>query len=900
MSEKKTKIKIAPHSKESEMMVLGCMLTSTDSLNVAADALEEYDFYFTEHKILFLVLKNAYKKDKPADIHLVCEELKRIEKLEAVGGASYVATLAQYVGTSAYIEEYVEVVKSKSILRKMIYAAETVQKNALDEPEDVYSTLDDAQNLFFKISQAANPGAGILISDLLNGIKSPPILKTLQERQEHFRLKGPQDAAITGIPTHFIDLDRIINGLNNSHLIILAARPAMGKTAFALNIAEQVCFKNNLPVGIFSLEMTAEQLLYRIITSQAEVESDKIKTGALNGVDFQRIVSAVGHMQKHMMVIDDQPGLKITDIRARARRMKEAYGIRLLVIDYLQLITGSNNNRNFDNRQNEISEISRMLKTLARELDIPVICLSQLSRKVEDRTGHRPLMSDLRESGCLTGDTIIEDAETGILYRMKELAERKKQVPISVYALDSDLKLKKEKMIKVFYSGKKVIYKLTTKSGRTIKASANHPFFKLEGWTRLDELKIKDRIAIARHLPTDSSASSLKEEELTLLAHLLGDGCILPNQPYHYTSQDETNISLVRKTSAKLFNINARLVKQKNWFHLYLPSPKKLSRKKVHPITSWFENLAIERVRSYDKKIPESVFACNKRKVALFLHHLWGTDGNISQIKSKDRKPSLSIYYSSTSHTLSHQVQHLLLRLGIQSTLRKIPSKTRPVYTVNIQGANQQIAFLNTVGSSGQRGVRSQEFVEQLSTVIQNPNLDVIPKEAWKLFVLPAKEKLQMSWRQFSQHLNVSYSGTSLFKRGISRHRMQLINDILKNEQLSCFAESDIYWDEIMSIEKMGEEDVYDATVENLHNFVANDFIVHNSIEQDSDIVMFLLRREYYDPNDKPGMAEVIIAKNRHGGIGNVNLTFVKEFAQFRNYSPAEVIMDEENSFASL
>lgn len=410
MTEKKTRIKIAPHSKESEMMVLGCMLTSADSLNIAADSLDEYDFYFSEHKILFQVLKNAYKKDKPADIHLVCEELKRIEKLDVIGGVNYVTTLAQYAGTSAYIEEYVEVVKSKSILRKMIHAAETVEKTALDEPEDVHLALDEAQNLFFKISQVVNPGAGILISDLLSGTKGPtqtPLLKTLQERQEIFRTRGSNEPPITGIATHFLDMDRVINGLNNSHLIILAARPAMGKTAFALNIAEQVCFKNNLPVGIFSLEMTAEQLLYRVITSQAEVESDKIKTGNLTGVDFQRIVSAVGQMQKHTMVIDDQPGLKITDLRARARRMKEAYGIRLLVIDYLQLICGSGSNRNFDNRQNEISEISRMLKTLARELDIPVICLSQLSRKVEDRAGHRPLMSDLRESGSIEQDSDI-------------------------------------------------------------------------------------------------------------------------------------------------------------------------------------------------------------------------------------------------------------------------------------------------------------------------------------------------------------------------------------------------------------------------------------------------------------------------------------------------------------
>jgi len=186
--------------------------------------------------------------------------------------------------------------------------------------------------------------------------------------------------------------------------MILAARPAMGKTALAINIAENVCFRNRLPVGVFSLEMSAEQLVHRIVCSQSEVESDKIKTGALNGVEFQQVVAAVHEMQDQLLIIDDQPGLKITDLRARARRMKERYGIRFLVVDYLQLISGAGTSRSVENRQNEISEISRMLKNLARELDIPILCLSQLSRKVEERVGHRPMMSDLRESGSIEQD----------------------------------------------------------------------------------------------------------------------------------------------------------------------------------------------------------------------------------------------------------------------------------------------------------------------------------------------------------------------------------------------------------------------------------------------------------------------------------------------------------------
>lgn len=392
------------------MMVLGCMLTSINSLNVAADALDEADFYYPEHKTIFSVLKTAYAQDRPADVHLVCEELKRMEKLKTVGGPAYVAGLAQYAGTSAFIEEYTSLIKNKSTLRRMISAAQAVEKSALEEPDDVHAALDTAQQLFFKISQSTNASAGVLLTDLLSGIKAHskrPYLKELQERQESFLTRGPEEGIITGVPTHFVDLDKLIHGLNHSNLIILAARPAMGKTAFALNIAENACFKSGVPVGIFSLEMTAEQLLHRMVCSQAEVESDKIRTGSLSGIEFQRIVATVNAMQKGTLVIDDQPGLRITDLRARARRMRETHKVGLIIVDYLQLLSGSGALRSQENRQNEISEISRMLKNLARELDIPVLCLSQLSRKVEDRAGHRPLMSDLRESGSIEQDSDI-------------------------------------------------------------------------------------------------------------------------------------------------------------------------------------------------------------------------------------------------------------------------------------------------------------------------------------------------------------------------------------------------------------------------------------------------------------------------------------------------------------
>lgn len=411
MSEKQQPTyKIAPNSKESEMMVLGCMLTHVNALNIAADGLDEKDFYYKEHRLIFKALKTAYLQDKPADVHLIAEELKRQNELKNVGDVAYLTTLAQYAGSSAYVEEYVALVRDKSLLRNLISAAQNIEKKALNEPKDVRECLDSAQADLFKIGQSINTSQGLEIKDIITGVQSEsglPYLKELQEKQQRYQEMGEEDSGITGIPTHFTDFDKMINGLNNSNLVIIAGRPAMGKTAFALNIAENVCFKNNIPVAVFSLEMSADQLLHRMVCSQSEVESDKIKTGSLNGAEYQRVVASVKNMQNHTLIIDDQPGLKITDLRARARRLKEIYNIGMIVIDYLQLLSGSGNSTGFDNRQGEISEISRMLKNLARELNIPVLCGSQLSRRVDERQGHRPMMSDLRESGSIEQDSDI-------------------------------------------------------------------------------------------------------------------------------------------------------------------------------------------------------------------------------------------------------------------------------------------------------------------------------------------------------------------------------------------------------------------------------------------------------------------------------------------------------------
>jgi len=444
-----------------------------------------------------------------------------------------------------------------------------------------------------------------------------------------------------------------------------------------------------------------------------------------------------------------------------------------------------------------------------------------------------------------------------------------------------------KKMTKIFYSGKKVVYELKTRNGRKIKASANHPFWTIEGWKRLDELNIGDYIALPRALPHQSPKNLLSDEELILLAHLLGDGCILPNRPFHYTSADKENINTVAKTAKKLFNIKPRIVQQKNWWHVYLPSPYHLTHKKYHPITNWYKKLGLKRVHSWKKKIPEAVFQCDQEKIALFLKHLWATDGNLSWRHFPNGKKAANIYYATSSKVLAEQVQHLLLVLGIQSSLRETPSRKgyRTMYYVYImESAKEQLKFLKKVGIAGERRKIVPQMIKQLEKVPSVPRADVLPKKLWE-YIDQIRVLQNLSWNLFSQkcHLLCGCSSTR-FKSAVSYDRLQKIASYTADPYLTNLVNSDIFWSKIVSIKKLGVKDVYDATVEDFHNFVANDIIVENSLEQDSDVVLFIYREDKYKQNtERKNIADIYIAKHRNGPTGKIELYFNENQVSFKN-----------------
>lgn len=386
------------------------MLTDNDAVMAAVEVLKEDAFYREDNKIIYQAILNLYSKSEPIDIITLKDELESMGKFEQVGGFEYLASLPDKVPTTANVQKYIKIVEEKSVLRNLIKTANEIIELGYNPTEDVEDIMDGAEKKIFDIMQSKNTKSYTPIKDVL--VESFTNLEKLYNQKQH----------VTGVPTQFYDLDDKTAGLHGSELILVAARPAMGKTAFALNIATNAALRANVPVAIFSLEMSKDQLVNRMLCSEAMVDSNKVRTGKLDEEDWTKLAEAIGPLSEAGVYIDDTPGISVMEIRTKCRKLKMEKNIGLVVIDYLQLISGSNKRNG--SREQEISEISRSLKVLAKELNVPVIALSQLSRAVEQRDDHRPMLSDLRESGAIEQDADIVMFLYRDDYYNKESAEK--------------------------------------------------------------------------------------------------------------------------------------------------------------------------------------------------------------------------------------------------------------------------------------------------------------------------------------------------------------------------------------------------------------------------------------------------------------------------------------------
>ncbi len=385
----KANSKSLPQNIEAEQSILGGILVDNEALPTVLEIIKPEDFYRESHRKIFLAFLELYEQNKPIDLVTVSEILQKKEQLEEVGGASYLASLIEAIPTTSGISHYARIVKEKAILRKLILSASEIINQCFNQSQDVEEILDEAERTIFEVANERVQTSVFPLKDIIK--EAFKIVQNMANRSSH----------ITGVPTGFIDFDRLTAGLQPSDLIIIAGRPSMGKTALALNIAANAAMRYGIPVAIFSLEMSKEQLANRMLCAEAKVDSQKFRSGFLAEHDWRLLTDAASELSQAPIFIDDTPAISVLEMRAKARRLKSEHNIGLVIVDYLQLMKGKDR---IERREQEISEISRSLKALAKELNVPVVALSQLNRRVEEREDKRPRLADLRESGAIEQD----------------------------------------------------------------------------------------------------------------------------------------------------------------------------------------------------------------------------------------------------------------------------------------------------------------------------------------------------------------------------------------------------------------------------------------------------------------------------------------------------------------
>ncbi|HET6310185.1 MAG TPA: replicative DNA helicase [Candidatus Nitrosotalea sp.] len=861
--------RVPPHDLDAEMSVIGSVLLDPLSVAKVLQFLHPEDFYRENNGQIYRAALDLFAAGEPIDNVTLAAQLQTMGLLDRVGGRAQLASMQGAVPTAANIEYYGRIVKEKAYKRRLISAGSNIAGFGYDDSVEAEEAINQAQSLVFGVADDRDQRELSKLYDLLG------------PAMERISLQMESGQGIVGIPTGFHDLDRMTGGFKDSDLIIVAGRPSMGKTSLALNISLHAALEGKKSVAIFSLEMSKEQLTERLLTEQAQIDAQRMHRGLLTEAEFDRVSNALGPLGEAAIYIDDTPVMDELTLQLKARQAKMRHGIDLILVDYLQLMHGRS--RGDDNRVQEVSSISRALKGLARELRIPVIAISQLSRAPEQRPDKRPILSDLRESGCLAGDTPIYLPDSGTYVPIKDLVGK---TGFRVLALDQGWwRMEAKTVTNAFATGRKPVFRLSTNLGRSIRATANHKFLTMEGWRRLDELAPGDRIALPRILqgPVEDT---MNPEELGLLGHLIGDGCTLPTHAIQYTTKDPVLAEEVVRLAKSVFGneVRPRINPERTWIHVYIPPTRHLTHGVRNPVRVWLEDLGAFGLRSYEKRVPAKVFNQSLSGIATFLRHLWSTDGCVHL--SHGISHYANVYYASSSEGLARDVQSLLLRLGITARLSRHSQgdKGRDQFHVWINGQEDIFRFLAVVGALGSnKSVHKVAIVEYLAGKTSNTNRDLIPASVWRTHALPAMAAAGITSREMQAGIGRAYSGTGIYKQNLSRERAGRLARAVRSDELELLSISDVYWDLISAISPDGEDEVYDLTVEDLHNFVAGNVISHNSIEQDSDVVMFLFRPEYYKSDERPGIAELIVAKHRNGPTGMVELKFRRDHTRFYN-----------------
>ncbi|MGW0250264.1 replicative DNA helicase [Nocardia goodfellowii] len=1001
-----------PHDMAAEQSVLGGMLLSKDAIADVVEVLRPGDFYRPAHQAIYDTILDLYGRGEPADPVTVSAGLDRRGELKRIGGPPYLVTLTQTVPTAANAGFYAEIVAEKSILRRLVEAGTRIVQYgyAGADGQDIAEVVDRAQAEVYEVTERRTT------EDFM------PLEELLQPTMDEIDSIASRGGISLGVPTGFTELDEITNGLHPGQMIIVAARPGVGKalaldtplptptswttmgqvrvgdelldahgrptrvvaatevmhdrpcyevefsdgtvlvadeqhqwlTESGLHLANRVAVRttgdiahtvrgldgglnhlvagsahsdprhivdvrkiDSLPVRcvevdnpehlylageshvpthnstlgmdfmrscsikhglasvIFSLEMSRTEIVMRLLSAEAKIKLGDMRSGRMSDDDWTKLARRMSEISEAPLFVDDSPNLTMMEIRAKARRLKQRHDLKLVVVDYLQLMSSG---KKVESRQQEVSEFSRHLKLLAKELEVPVIAISQLNRGPEQRTDKRPMVSDLRESGCLPASTRILRADNGAEVTLGELLASGEQ-PL-VWSLDERMRMVARPMVKVFPSGRKEVFKLRLASGREVEATGNHPFLTVDGWIALENLAVGDRLATPRLVPEPVRTASMDDSEVILLAHMIGDGSCVKRQPIRYASIDEANLAAVA-AAAKHFGVTA--VRDEyaaaRVTTLRLRAPYQLTHGKRNPIASWLDELGLFGLRSYEKFVPQQVFSLPTRQVALFLKHLWATDGSV-RWDAKGRQAR--VYYASTSRRLIDDVAQLLLRVGVHGRIKRaIKAGYRDSWHLTIDGAENQTTFLRDVGVNGVRGEAAETVLRELAPIVSNTNVDTVPKEVWSQVRTLLATK-QMTHRDFSAAMGSRFCGSAMWKRSPSRARLARVAAVLDDADIEMLATNDVFWDQVVEITSLGEQDVYDGTVPGTNNFVAQGIAVHNSLEQDADMVILLHRPDAFERDDpRGGEADLILGKHRNGPTATITVAHQLHLSRF-------------------
>jgi replicative DNA helicase len=857
-----------PHDLAAEQCVLGGMLMSKDAISDVMEVIRPADHYRPAHQLVHEAILELYGRGEPADPVTVSDLLAKRGELARVGGGAYMHTLIASVPTAANAGYYARIVRERAILRRLVEVGTRIVQLGYAGDGDADELVDRAQAEIYGVTERRVSEDFLPLSEIMPGAL------------DEIEAIGSRGGVMTGVPTGFVDLDTLTNGLHPGQMIVIAARPAIGKSTLALDLARAAAIKHRLATVMFSLEMSRNEITMRLLSAEARVPLQAMRTGQLGEDDWTRLARRMSEVVDAPLFIDDSPNMSMMEIRAKCRRLKQRHDLRMVIVDYLQLMTSP---RRVENRQQEVSEMSRSLKLLAKEVDVPVVAISQLNRGPEQRNDKRPLLSDLRESGCLTADTRILRADTGAEVTLGELlASGERDVP--VWSLDERLRLVPGTMTHVFPSGVKKVFRLKLTSGREVQATANHPFLTFDGWKPLGELVPGSRLAVPRNMPAPLEIREMPEPKLVMLAHLTGDGSFVKNQPIRYASKDEVNLAAVAE-AAKHFGITAVRddFEVARCTSLRLPAPFRLARGRRNPIAAWLDSLGLFGLRSHEKFIPRCISSLPKDQLALFLHHLWATDGSVTVSSSG----AVRVYYATSSERLARDVQRLMLRFDIRPRIHAVGNTYgHPQWTVDVCGVQDQRRFLLEIGVHGERTVEVARALRRLQSMKAMGRFDSVPAGVWDR-VRQVMEDRQMVLSKMQASIGTASRGDLNPLINPSRTRLRRVAEVLGDSELEMLATNDVYWDTVKSIEAIGEEPVYDATVLGTHNFVANGINVHNSIEQDSDVVILLHREDAYErESPRAGEADMIIAKHRNGPTTTVTVAFQGHYSRFVDMAP--------------